>query len=141
MKLFPESQKSSFAYWFAHWRSFNLTAMLLGVWKFKYLFHDIEKPFLMWMWKDYPRVREWHRTHARHHWQYKGKKGYDFMAMVIDWECSRFSKADAQMNAWETWLYDCHHHPEYMQYLLHDILPILDRLHLSEVRQKRITIK
>ena len=141
MKLFPESQKSTFVYWFAHWRSFNLTAMLLGVWKFKYLFHDIEKPFLMWMWKDYPRVRAWHRTHARHHWQYKGKKGYDFMAMVIDWECSRFTKKDAQMNAWETWLYDCKHHPEYTKYLLQDILPILDRLHLSEIRQKRVTIE
>ena len=140
MKLFPESQKSTFAYWFAHWRAFNLTAMLLGVWKFKYLFHDIEKPFLMWWWKDYPRVREWHRTHARHHFQYKGKRGYDYEAMVIDWECSRFTKEDAQMNTWETWLDVIIHTPQYSDALIEGVLPILEKLHLDHVRQKRIKL-
>ena len=140
MKLFAESQKSTFAYWFAHWRAFNFTAMLLGVWKFKYLFHDIEKPFLMWWWKDYPRVREWHRTHARHHFQYKGNRGYDYEAMVIDWECSRFTKEDAQMNAWETWLDAIIHTPKYSDALIEGVLPILEKLHLDHVRQKRIKL-
>ena len=108
MKLYKKSERSTFSYWFAHWKAFNLTAMLLGVWQFRFLFHDIEKPFLMWMWKDYQRVKKYHRTHARHHFAYEGDKGYDYLGMVIDWECSRFSKADAQMNAIETYDYELH---------------------------------
>ena len=94
----------------------------------------------MWWWKDYPRVREFHRTHARHHFQYKGKRGYDYEAMVIDWECSRFTKADAQMNAWETWLDAIYHTPQYSDALIEGVLPVLEKLHLDHVRQKRITL-
>lgn len=89
--MFDKSQRSKFDYWFAHWCAFNMTALNLGVWKFKYLFHDIEKPWLMLMWNDYSRVQKWHRTHNAHHLEYIGKT-YDFEAMVIDWECSRFTK-------------------------------------------------
>ena len=138
MKLYPETEKSSFAYWFAHWRAFNLTAMLLGVWEFRFLFHDIEKPFLMWLWKDYQRVREYHRTHARHHWAYKGKKGYDYLGMVIDWECSRFSKADAQMNAWETYIHDFIHEPSHLDDLTEHIYPILQALKLDEIYNQKL---
>ena len=140
MKLFAETQKSTFAYWFAHWKAFNLVAMLLGVWKFKYLFHDIEKPFLMLLWKDYPRVKKFHRTHARHHWQYTGNKGYDYLAMVIDWECSRFSKASAQMNAYETSLWDRVHHPEYATEIERNIDPILLDLGLYGIRNSKIDL-
>ena len=130
MKLFKETEKSSFAYWFAHWKAFNLTAMLLGVWEFRFLFHDIEKPFLMWIWKDYPRVRQYHRTHARHHLAYAGNKGYDYLGMVIDWECSRYSKADAQMTAYETYLHTFGTHPEFKEDLETKIYPILKKLNL-----------
>ena len=56
--MFDKSQRSKFDYWFAHWCAFNMTALNLGVWKFKYLFHDIEKPWLMLMWKNYKRVQQ-----------------------------------------------------------------------------------
>jgi hypothetical protein len=78
-----------------------MTALNLGVWKFKYLFHDFEKPWLMLLWKDYPRVQKWHRTHNRHHLEYAGGKVYDFEAMVIDWECSRFTKSQSPLTAKE----------------------------------------
>ena len=135
MKLYPESEKSTFAYWFAHWRAFNLTAMLLGVWHPRFLLHDIEKPFLMLIWRDYPRVKEFHRTHARHHWKYNGKRGYDYLAMVIDWECSRFSKADAQMTAYETYNYELHKFIKAkdmnkMKKLQLYVFPILEKLNL-----------
>ena len=97
--MFDKSQRSKFDYWFAHWCAFNMTALNLGVWKFKYLFHDIEKPWLMWIWKDYKRVQKWHRKHNRHHLEYSGKKGYDFEAMIIDWECSRFTKLASPLTA------------------------------------------
>ena len=133
MKLYKETEKSTFSYWFAHWRAFNLTAMLLGVWKPKYLFHDIEKPFLMWWWKDYKRVRNFHRTHARHHWEYQGKRGYDYEAMVIDWECSRYTKESAPMTAYETYLWELDHNWEkHKTDLTMGIAPILHKLHLHK---------
>ena len=100
--MFSKKERSTFPYWFAHWCAFNMTALNLRVWKFKYLFHDIEKPWLMLLWRDYKRVQKYHRTHNRHHLEYNGKRGYDYMAMIIDWECSRFTKKDAPMDAWQT---------------------------------------
>lgn len=137
MKLFKDTEKSTFAYWFAHWKSFQLTAMLLGVWHPRFLLHDIEKPFLMFIWNDYQRVRQYHRTHARHHWAYAGNKGYDYLAMVIDWECSRYSKADAQMTAYETYDYELHKSiktkdMDKMKKLQLYVFPILEKLNLTK---------
>ncbi len=53
----------------------------------------------MLLWKDYNRVQKYHRSHNRHHLEYTGGKEYDFEAMIIDWECSRFTKSAAQLNA------------------------------------------
>jgi hypothetical protein len=76
-----------------------MTALNLKHWKPKYLLHDIEKPFLKLFW-DYKKVQKWHRTHNSHHTEYKDQ--WDTYAMVIDWECSRFTKAEAQLNAYDT---------------------------------------
>lgn len=97
--MFDKSERSSFKYWFAHLCAFNMTALNLKAWKFKYLFHDFEKPWLMWLWKDYTIVQIWHRQHNRHHLEYTGKKNYDFEAMIIDWECSRFTKSASPQTA------------------------------------------
>lgn len=99
---FTKEERSSFPYWFAHWCAFNMIALTLHIWKPRYLFHDFEKPWLMWIWKDYKRVQKWHRIHNRHHVDYTGKRGYDYDAMIIDWECSRFTKQSAPYNAWDT---------------------------------------
>ena len=98
--MFTKSERGTFKYWFAHWCAFQMTALNLKCWKPKYLFHDIEKPWLMLFWKDYNRVQKWHRTHNAHHTEYQGK--WDAEAMIIDWECSRFTKTDAQLNAYNT---------------------------------------
>lgn len=97
--MFTKSERSSFKYWFAHWCAFQMTALNLKHWKPKYLLHDIEKPFLKLFW-DYKKVQKWHRTHNSHHTEYKGQ--WDTYAMVIDWECSRFTKSEAQLNAYDT---------------------------------------
>ena len=97
--MFTKSERSSFRYWFAHWCAFQMTALNLKHWRLKYLLHDIEKPFLKLFW-DYKKVQKWHRTHNSHHVEYKGQ--WDTYAMVIDWECSRFTKAEAQLNAYDT---------------------------------------
>ena len=97
--MFTKSERGTFKYWFAHWCAFQMTALNLRRWKPKYLLHDIEKPFLKLFW-DYKKVQKWHRTHNSHHTEYKGQ--WDTYAMVIDWECSRFTKSEAQLNAYDT---------------------------------------
>lgn len=97
--MFTKADRSTFPYWFAHWCAFNMTALVLKQWKFKYLFHDFEKPWLKLFMKDYKKVQKWHRCHNNHHLEYPGKK--DWMAMYIDWECSRFTKQASPLTAYE----------------------------------------
>ena len=101
--MFDENDKSSFPYWFAHWCSFQLCALNLGVWKFKYLFHDCEKPWLRLIW-PYNKVQKGHRTHNSHHLEYGLKDGFDkidWKALMIDWECSQMSKKQCPLNCRE----------------------------------------
>ena len=103
-KKFTVEQKSTFSYWFYHWLAFNYTACKLGVWKPKWLLHDIEKPWLKLIWGDYMRVRQWHKHHNKHHIFYGRRSGInkvDWLAAVIDWECSRFTKYAAPRTARE----------------------------------------
>ena len=100
--MFSKEERSTFPYWFAHWCAFNMTALNLRMWKPKYLFHDIEKPFLMLLWKDYTKVQKWHRTHNNHHLEYKdGVDNIDCEALIIDWECSHFTKEKSQLKGRE----------------------------------------
>lgn len=109
-QMFTKADRSSFKYWFAHWCGFQLTALNLGIWKPKYLLHDIEKPWLKLLWKgDYKRVQKWHRIHNKHHLEYGLKHGWDAIdweALMIDWECCGLSKQEAQLDARETLEYE-----------------------------------
>lgn len=111
-QMFTKADRSSFKYWFAHWCGFQLTALNLGIWKPKYLLHDIEKPWLKLLWKgDYKRVQKWHRTHNKHHLEYGLNHGWDAIdweALMIDWECCGLSKQEAQLDARETLNYEIH---------------------------------
>ena len=101
-KKFDKSERSTFSYWFWHWLAFNSVAWKLGVWKPKWLLHDIEKPWLKLIWRDYKRVQKWHKHHNKHH-VFSGRRyglnKVDWLAAVIDWECSRYSKNAAPLNA------------------------------------------
>lgn len=99
-KKFNKDQRSSFSYWYYHWKAFNLLAISLGCWKFKYLFHDIEKPWLK-LFLPYEKVQEIHRKNNSHHLEYKNSPNYDWEQMVLDWECSRFTKNAAPLTARE----------------------------------------
>ena len=109
-QMFTKADRSSFKYWFAHWCGFQLTALNLGIWKPKYLLHDIEKPWLKLLWKgDYKRVQKWHPIHNKHHLEYGLKHGWDAIdweALMIDWECCGLSKQEAQLDARETLEYE-----------------------------------
>ncbi len=99
-RKFKKEERSSFQYWFWHWLAFNNTAREFGVWEFKYLLHDIEKPFLK-LFLPYKKVQEFHRRNNKHHLQYKNPEKRDWVAMVIDWECSRLTKLNCPRNAFE----------------------------------------
>jgi len=129
-RTFEKAERSSFAYWFNHWKAFNLVAIALKVWRPKYLLHDIEKPWLMLLWKDYKRVQTWHRQHNNHHFWYKGKKKLDPLAMIIDSECSRFTKKAAPLTAKEQ--AESELKGERKEFIEHEIFPLLKSLGLTE---------
>lgn len=109
-EMFTKKDRSSFKYWFAHWCGFQITALNLGIWKPKYLLHDIEKPWLkLLLGGDYQKVQKWHRTHNNHHLEYGLKYGWDAIdweALMIDCECCGLSKQEAQLDARETLTYE-----------------------------------
>lgn len=130
--MFTKEERSSFKYWFAHWCAFQMTALNCKCWKPRFLLHDIEKPWMkLWYKGDYHKVQKFHRNHNSHHIQYYLKTGKaDWLAMVIDWECSRFTKASGQLNARETLDMECKNYPEIANIMKTNICPILDNLQL-----------
>lgn len=126
--MFNKDERSSFKYWFAHWCAFNMTALNLKCWKFKYLFHDFEKPWLKLIW-DYQRVQKYHRSHSRHHLSYRNPDKRDWIAMAIDWECSRFTKSSSPRNAREETMRKIEE-DKYKYELVRYMLPTLDSLGL-----------
>lgn len=103
--MFDVEDCATLPYWFAHYCAFNMTALNLGVWRPRHLLHDIEKPFLMWLWKDHERVQAWHVKHSKHHYQGKKDKDVNWIDMMIDCECGRFTKSFAKMSAREWFEY------------------------------------
>lgn len=107
---FTKKDRSTFPYWFAHYCAYNMVALNWGVWKWKYLFHDFEKPWLLLWYKfiktdnPYKKVQQWHRAHNSHHIEYKGKK--DYIGMLIDWEASQYTKQSSPRNAKEELFYE-----------------------------------
>jgi hypothetical protein len=61
--------------------------------------HDLDKVFLK-LFLDSELVSRMHRNYSRHHKRAKTKE--DFIQMVIDWECARYTKPDKPLNARET---------------------------------------
>lgn len=118
--MFTKADRSTFKYWFAHWCAFQMTALNLGCWRWRFLLHDWEKPWLK-LFLPYDKVKKIHIRFSHHHTMSPRKK--DWLAMVIDWECSRFTKLESPLNAYE-YLMKCR--PENKEY----ILPILKQLNL-----------
>ena len=129
--MFTKEERAGFKYTFAHWCAFQMCALNLRIWKFKYLFHDIEKPFLMLLWKDYTKVQKWHRTHNNHHFEYKGGvDNIDCEALIIDWVCSHYTKQKSQLKCREEVLRKINtKHPQ-SDFLKTKIIPLLDKLNL-----------
>lgn len=108
-----------------HRKSFRkIEKELLGHNTIRSLFHDIDKVILYNIW-PHKKVKNFHRSRARHHVENNIKKNRnDYIEMIIDWECARFTKPDKPLNAYDT-LYTWY--PE----LEKEILPILEEFDIA----------
>ena len=110
--MFTKDERSNFDYWAAHLMAFNMTALNCKCWRFKYLFHDIEKPFLK-LFLPYKKVQRWHRNHNNHHPEWleyqisttglieEPLNNFDYEAAIIDWECGHYTKIAQPRHAFE----------------------------------------
>lgn len=121
--------KEVFKSWFSHWCAFQFTAIKLNSWRFRFLFHDMEKPFEQIL-LNHDFVSKWHRKLSRHHAEFIFPKHRDYLGMVIDLECSRLTKPQKQMDAKSTL-------DKYYPELKNKILPILNKLNLNMDRDKK----
>lgn len=102
---------------------------LLGHNTWRSLVHDIDKVILYNFW-EHKKVKEFHRKTARHHVENDIRKNKgDYIEMVIDWECARFSKPDKPLNAYDT-LYNLYPNLEEI------ILPILKEFNIAHTTYK-----
>ena len=126
--MFKPEERTTFKYWFAHWCAFQMTALNHRCWHVRFLLHDAEKPWLRFIWKDYKKIQRWHRLHSKHHIEYYSKhKKVDWLAMVVDWECCRFTKENAPLTAREELERKIKQHPEYEFLFKENIIPILNK--------------
>lgn len=92
--------KEKILYTIAHRKAFRkVEKELLHKNTFRSFFHDLDKLFLL-PFIDKEKVSAFHRKHSRHHSKAHTKS--DYIQMVIDWECARFTKPDKPLNARET---------------------------------------
>ena len=132
LKKFDKSQRSTFEYWWNHWKAFQYVALDLGQWRLKYIFHDWYKPWMRLI-LPYEKVQNFHRHHANHHLEWAVAhywQGVDWYGMIIDWECSRYTKIKSPLNARDTMELEIKKHGEYEQWLRLYMEPLLDKLGL-----------
>lgn len=136
MKKFNKQERSSWRYYWAHWCAFQMVAVTLGVWKPKHLFHDWYKPWLKMFGVPYKYIQKFHRTHSNHHLEYlehKNPANLDWISLIIDWECSQYTKEACKNNArdkMEDWISN-NINDYYTIYCLNRYMrPLLDKYNL-----------
>lgn len=114
--------KDRIKYSMDHRKAFQkVEKQLLGHNTVRGLFHDLDK-VILYHFFDYKKVHNWHRNYAKHHAKC-AKTHEDYVQMVIDWECARFTKPDKPLNARETL-------DKYYPNLKDKVLPIIEELGL-----------
>ena len=109
------------AYTKAHRKAFiRLEKELLGYNTFAGYTHDLDK-IILYHFLPKAKVSKLHRKYSRHH--DRAKTYFDYVQMVIDWECARETKPDKPLDARETLEI---FYPELKPY----ILPILEEFDL-----------
>lgn len=114
--------KDKIRYTLSHRKAFrNVEKQLLGKNTIRGYLHDLDKVFL-YLILPYKTVHNLHRKYSRHH-ALRAHTKADYIQMVIDWECARFTKPDKPLNARGML-------KKYYPWLKKEIEPILDELGL-----------
>lgn len=117
-----ENRISSIIYTLDHKKAFlKMEKKLLGKNTIRGYLHDLDKIVLK-LFLDKETVSKLHRSYSRHHIN-RAHTRKDYIQMVIDWECSRYTKPDKPLTARET----LH---KFFPKLELKILPILDEFSL-----------
>lgn len=139
MKKFDKSQRSGWRYYWAHWAAFQMVAVMLGVWRPRHLFHDWYKPWLKMFGIPYSEIQYIHRHSSRHHLEYlelNNETRFDWDSMIVDWECSQYTKEACKRNARQKLEHILNDYPNdehntYIKYLLRRYVePRLEKLGL-----------
>ena len=97
---------------------------ILGYNTIRSIVHDLDKVILYNV-CPHKKVKNFHRSTARHHIESKARKNRaDYIEMIIDWECARYTKPDKPLNAYDT-LYKWY--PE----LEKEIIPLLEEFNIA----------
>ena len=99
---------------------------LLGYNTLRGYLHDTDK-LIAYFFLPYKLTHNIHRKISRHHKRAKNEK--DYIQMIIDWECARFTKEDKPLNAYET-LY------AYYPQLENKILYLLEKFEINKTKDK-----
>ena len=101
---------------------------LLGHNTWRSYVHDLDK-VILYNFLPFEKVKKFHRSTARHHENRVRKTKNDYIDMIIDWECARFTKPDKPLNAYDT-LY------KFYPNLEKEILPLLKKYNLDYHTEK-----
>ena len=113
---------NSIIYTLKHRKAFlEVEKQLLGKNTLRGYLHDLDKiPLKIFL--NLETVSKLHRKYSRHH-AIKAHTKTDYIQMIIDWECARYTKPDKPLNARET-LY------KFYPQLESVVLPIIEELGL-----------
>lgn len=110
-------------YTWKHKKAFLQTEkQLLGKNTIRGYLHDVDKLFL-YLFLDARTAHQLHRKYSKHH-TIKATTTKDYIQMIIDWECARYTKPDKPLNAYDT-LY------KFYPQLESRILPLLKQFGLN----------
>lgn len=116
-------------YTFRHKLAFlKIEKQLLGKNTLRGYLHDVDK-LIMYCFLPPEKAHDIHVKHSRHH--DKCETHDDYVEMVIDWECARYTKADKPLNAAETL-------EVFYPHMKEKITPVLKELGLIE--RKRLCV-
>ena len=88
------------------------------------LMHDMDKVFMyIFSTKSKKDIHTKHRLTKKHHVNDIPKTEKDYIQMIIDWECARFTKPDKPLNARQTL-------DKYYPQIKNQVLPIIEKLKL-----------
>ena len=121
--MFTKNQRYKIRYSLEHRKAFlKLEKEILGKNNIRGYLHDVDK-IILYHFLPTEFVHTCHQWWSKHH-ERRAKTHVDFVQMVIDWECARFTKPDKPLDAYDT-LYKFYPHME------DKILPILKELNIA----------